>query len=680
MASDPSALIQGLVQGSGLGGQIYSDAQNQPLAREQAQQQIAVTAATLQAKQAEVQQAQQYQTDTQAVLTNGGKPEDLARLAIKYPDKYQGLKSAWDMQDQSKRDADIGVWANVKGALDGGRPDLAISALQQRRDAEYNAKIPTDDLDSLLSGLKAGDPASLKLAEGYAQTHLALADKDGKFAESLSKLNDQGKGFKLAPGEVQFDGSGHQIASVAAKPDDPKYEKITNADGSESIVQVGGGGQASAGGTGGTVPTTLPDIADRIGVIEGTGRNASSSASGYGQFTNGTWLRTFKSQNPNSGLTDAQILAQKSNPTVAKTMLGALTAQNAQVLQAGGVAPTAPNIYLAHFLGPTDALAVAHADPNTPVSQIVSPASIRANPSVLGGKTAGQIQQWATQKMTAGAPNSGASGTGAADGGASPVKVLYTSKPSDSGVDSATVDFYGQKVAAGGDLPAFGMGKQAAALRQAILARAAQIQTGKGMSGGDSNLLHADVKTATTALGALQRTRNSLNPYLQTFDGASAQVRALAPQAVGGSIPIFNRWIQAGRTNISGDPAVTKFNVAINAVANENAKIMSGASGGAVSSDSARHEAMSLINNTQTLDQLNAALDQMHTDTQIRVKSLDDRQAELRNTISGRAPASSAPPAPAGHAPAGVPAGSKPIGTYQGKSVFMVNGKRMVAQ
>jgi hypothetical protein len=94
---------------------------------------------------------------------------------------------------------------------------------------------------------------------------------------------------------------------------------------------------------------------------------------------------------------------------------------------------------------------------------------------------------------------------------------------------------------------------------------------------------------------------------------------------------------------------LAKFDVALNAVANENAKIMSGASGGAVTSDSARNEAHALINRAQSLPQLLGALDQMKIDTQIRLKSLDDRQAALRTQISGKG--SRAPAAPLGAAP-----------------------------
>lgn len=250
--------------------------------------------------------------------------------------------------------------------------------------------------------------------------------------------------------------------------------------------------------------------------------------------------------------------------------------------------------------------------------------------------------QTTVQSMIEGMPTGGGSSTPA-----SGLRIIPGGKLDHSAeaIDQATVDFYAQKVAAGGDLPVLGMGKEAAALRRAILAKSAAIQTGQGISGGDSNLVHADVKSAGMALTALQKTRNSLDPFLQTFDGASAQVRHLAPKAVAGSVPVFNRWIQAGRTGLQGDPDVTKLNAAIAAVAGENAKIMSGASGGAVTSDSARHEAQALINNAQTLPQLYVALDQMHTDTQIRLKAMDDRQATLRQTISGHGttPALSAP-------------------------------------
>lgn len=242
---------------------------------------------------------------------------------------------------------------------------------------------------------------------------------------------------------------------------------------------------------------------------------------------------------------------------------------------------------------------------------------------------------------------------GSAASNAGPAKapgsnVVYQTTPVPSkmaGFDDATVNFYAQKVAAGGDLPTLGMGKEATAMRQAILAKAAGIQTGQGLTGSDSNLLHADVKTSTMALGQLQKTRTNIEAFERTALLNADQALKLAPKGLAGSAPVFNRWLQAGRKGLSGDADLTQFNVAVNTVANEYAKIMSGASGGAVTSDSARKEAMDLLNNTQTADGFKGAIRQMQIDMHNRQQSLVEQENRLRGNIRGEGVSGSAPKA-----------------------------------
>ncbi len=144
---------------------------------------------------------------------------------------------------------------------------------------------------------------------------------------------------------------------------------------------------------------------------EGTARNPASSAVGPYQFIDSTFVDQFRRSFPDvaRNLSPEQILTFRGAQTpdgrrVEDVMGPALTAQNQQALVQAGFAPTAGNTYLAHFLGSGGARAVLRADPNTPISQLVSREAIAANPTILGvpGVTAGQIVQWANNTIDMG--------------------------------------------------------------------------------------------------------------------------------------------------------------------------------------------------------------------------------------------------------------------------------------
>ena len=101
----------------------------------------------------------------------------------------------------------------------------------------------------------------------------------------------------------------------------------------------------------------------------------------------------------------------------------------------------------------------------------------------------------------------------------------------------------------------------------------------------------------------------------------------------GTGVPVFNAWVQHGRTSWQGNPDVDRLNVAVQAFATEFAKVTSGASGGAVTSDSARHEIMGLINKAQTPQQLEAVISQAKIDMENRKKGLNDQSDEIRGRL-----------------------------------------------
>lgn len=148
-------------------------------------------------------------------------------------------------------------------------------------------------------------------------------------------------------------------------------------------------------------------VVERIIQVESggraTARNPNSSALGLGQFTRATWLELIKGARPDlaDGRSDAQLLELRNDPALSREMVGVNVQRITQQLQANGLEATPGNIYLGHFLGPAGAVAVLNADPSRPVSDVVDRAAVQANPTVLGGKTAGSVVAWASERMGA---------------------------------------------------------------------------------------------------------------------------------------------------------------------------------------------------------------------------------------------------------------------------------------
>lgn len=148
-------------------------------------------------------------------------------------------------------------------------------------------------------------------------------------------------------------------------------------------------------------PSSRDAVLDQIKLVEGTGKNPTSSATGDFQFTNGTWLATIKAHRPDllQGRDQKTLLELRNDPKLAREMAGYLTDDNAAVLQSRGLSPTPANLYLAHFLGADGAAKVLAAPAGTPVSEVVSAEAIAANRSILAGKTTDSVAAWSARKM-----------------------------------------------------------------------------------------------------------------------------------------------------------------------------------------------------------------------------------------------------------------------------------------
>jgi len=170
--------------------------------------------------------------------------------------------------------------------------------------------------------------------------------------------------------------------------------------------------------SGAPLPTGIKEIAKLIFAGEGTGKNPDSSAYGPYQFIDSTFVGQFRKHYPEQarGMSDRDIVRLKNSPEgreISADLGPKFIAENAKVVENAGFEPNAGNVYLAHFLGPRDALRVLRANPEDSVAKIVDPDSIRANKVLQGGQTAGGIVNWAHNYMAKQARHA----EGFADGG-----------------------------------------------------------------------------------------------------------------------------------------------------------------------------------------------------------------------------------------------------------------------
>ena len=142
-----------------------------------------------------------------------------------------------------------------------------------------------------------------------------------------------------------------------------------------------------------------------IGAEGGGGKNPFSTAQGFGQFINGTWLEQFKKVfgDQAKDLTNAQILSLRNNQTIAKAIIDNYARENARFLESFGAKVTAGNLYLAHFLGPDKAKRVLQADSGTPVDQLLSQDVINRNKGYLmtngRARTAGELRDFIAKRV-----------------------------------------------------------------------------------------------------------------------------------------------------------------------------------------------------------------------------------------------------------------------------------------
>ncbi|MFV0602026.1 MAG: hypothetical protein ACK5NE_09465 [Brachymonas sp.] len=238
--------------------------------------------------------------------------------------------------------------------------------------------------------------------------------------ESIAKLNGMSpewveanvrtatsKALVGAMGQM-VDGNPHQARAFLDKHQDKMEfsdvvkmrETIDNAVAIYNGTRLGEDIFRTSGGPGnkGVVSITGDPHIDTIIHLESGGKadakNPLSSATGLGQFTRSTWLDTVKRYNATwaQGKSDDEILAMRTDRDKTIEIMRWHTAVIKGQLENQGLPATIENVYSVHHFGNTK---FAKAANDAPMSSILSPEALKANP-YLAGKTKGEvIANWA---------------------------------------------------------------------------------------------------------------------------------------------------------------------------------------------------------------------------------------------------------------------------------------------
>lgn len=199
-----------------------------------------------------------------------------------------------------------------------------------------------------------------------------------------------------------------------------------------------------------------------------------------------------------------------------------------------------------------------------------------------------------------------------------------------NGLTPAALDQLATMFAQTGQLPALGMGKSAAAMREKIANRAAELFSGNNLAQAKAGF-GAD----TGSLKKLQAQADAVDAFERT---ALANLDNFLTQAKGvidtGS-PLFNAPAREVAKRLAGSPAATAYETSRQVAVQEISKVLSGAMGNTAVSDSARHEVQALLNPDASLAQIERAAAILKQDMANRKAAYASALRDVHQRIGG---------------------------------------------
>ena len=141
-----------------------------------------------------------------------------------------------------------------------------------------------------------------------------------------------------------------------------------------------------------------------------------------------------------------------------------------------------------------------------------------------------------------------------------------------------------------------------------------------GMTAQDVSMNKAARESISKALSQRQIALSAGQQFIRQFKTQADLVDKYLEPGVGGSVPIINKWIQAGRS-ATGDPDVKAFDTAIRGLSREHQRIITGVTSNAQLHVSAQQTADELLNKNMTADQIRSTLKVMREEAENAVEA-----------------------------------------------------------
>ncbi len=177
-----------------------------------------------------------------------------------------------------------------------------------------------------------------------------------------------------------------------------------------------------------------------------------------------------------------------------------------------------------------------------------------------------------------------------------------------------------------------------------IVERAAEMAAANGDTAKSAVLNRQAVSAGKAALSKLTTQKALVGAFEKTAAKNMDLAASLSSQIARTNSPLVNRGIMAFQQGVAGDPETAQFVNALIAARTEYAKVLSGATGAAGITDSARAEANHLFSTATSNETLQAVLKVAKQEMANRMTSFDDQIAEVTASTAGApVPAAAAP-------------------------------------
>lgn len=351
-------------------------------------------------------------------------------------DEYDGylMKRANEIKDTLKNDVQKSLFSqrleSIRQTLRNKTGEHLLSEGQKWKETSLNSQIDLAANSFTLSTSDEERDAAIKRAIGAAK---GLQNLNGWDSETMQKkvmdasdkairqvIDDQidkGNYAEATRLAIKYGAFAHGETVVKARQkieqayQDQIIEDATANFKPGDVIQIPVNADSSKADTGNPIQDAVSRIIGYESKNNPIAKNKKSTAEGLGQFIDSTWFYMVRKYRPDiaNGKTNAQLKALKRDPALSREMTTRYIEENAALLKKHGFPVNVRNLYVMHFLGSGEGPKLLRADPNQPVSSFISAQSINANKTVLSGKTAQQVLDWAARAMKVGKGGGGTS-------------------------------------------------------------------------------------------------------------------------------------------------------------------------------------------------------------------------------------------------------------------------------